>query len=361
MSAAGWVRSPAWDLGFFFGGSALALGVGVAVLMKPTLLLPAVVLWLLLIDGPHFAGTWLRAVADPVSRAAFRRPIAVGWAWLASGLVALGVATAAGERGLFDLYLLFGTIWGFHHFIRQNHGILSLLHRQRGRDPVGFRLDAKLAYTLQWGLIGLSLLAHPINRWAVGRGPAGPQEREIFATVGVVLVIAAALWAVDLALRARAGRPWLPGLFALGPVCGLYAFGLGVVGPAEPVALDPANLEQQLLATQLVLAIVHGVQYLGLGLVVGERRWAGGGGAWAGWLQARPARAYAALVAVSALYVGLNGLRGGVAGWAVLPSGGSAESAFLAVYWGILLHHYYLDQHLWRPHRDERLRAELGL
>lgn len=34
---------------------------------------------------------------------------------------------------------------------------------------------------------------------------------------------------------------------------------------------------------------------------------------------------------------------------------------FLAIYWGLFCHHFWLDQKIWRPSLDSRLRKEPGL
>ena len=44
-----------------------------------------------------------------------------------------------------------------------------------------------------------------------------------------------------------------------------------------------------------------------------------------------------------------------------LAPGSTAAQVFLALYWGLFLHHYWLDQKIWRPSTDARLRTELGL
>jgi hypothetical protein len=52
----------------------------------------------------------------------------------------------------------------------------------------------------------------------------------------------------------------------------------------------------------------------------------------------------------------------GVSPWASLTEPGSAGARlFLALYWGVFFHHYFLDQKIWRPHADRVVRAELGL
>mgnify|MGYP001573095527 CR=1 FL=1 len=42
------------------------------------------------------------------------------------------------------------------------------------------------------------------------------------------------------------------------------------------------------------------------------------------------------------------------------PETSDAARLFMAFYWGIFFHHYYLDQKIWRFQADGALRRELG-
>jgi hypothetical protein len=100
---------------------------------------------------------------------------------------------------------------------------------------------------------------------------------------------------------------------------------------------------------------VHGLQYLGVVFAANRRREA------AVSRRYRPLLVYAALVGASALYMLVN-LARGASPWGALAAPGSlGASLFLAFYWGLFFHHYYLDQKIWRPHADRVVRAELGL
>lgn len=64
-------------------------------------------------------------------------------------------------------------------------------------------------------------------------------------------------------------------------------------------------------------------------------------------------------VLLSVPYVGLNLLRSAAPGVSVGTP--LLQGLALALYWGFALHHYVVDQYIWRPHADPRLRADLGL
>jgi hypothetical protein len=130
------------------------------------------------------------------------------------------------------------------------------------------------------------------------------------------------------------------------------------VGLREPLFTRAATVEEVFLAATAVSGIVHGVHYLGIVIATSRRRAAAPGGGWAAALGRAPAQAYLLMVALSMLYVGLSLLRGAPLG---LAPGSAAAQGFLALYWGVFLHHFWLDQKIWRPSADARLQAELGL
>src|SRR5690348_3587571 len=123
MSGHGWIASARYDGAFFFGAAVLAVLAGVLVLVAPVLVVPVWWLWLGLVDGPHFAATWIRTYLDPNERRA-RRSLFL-WSlvlWL-PGFVALGLNHLLGSKAPFDAFLGIAALWGIHHAVRQHFGI----------------------------------------------------------------------------------------------------------------------------------------------------------------------------------------------------------------------------------------------
>jgi hypothetical protein len=340
-----------WDLGFFYGGAALAVAAGAVALAAPALVVPLWLLWLWLIDGPHLAATYTRTYLDARTRRERGALLAASLLWMAPGFVALAIS-----RDAFQLYLALATLWSIHHNARQHYGILSILERHAGAPPAARRRDVWFLYAGVWGLFALFLFGHPASREALELPASLPAWAE-----GALGALAAALglmtlaYLVDIGLRARAGADVRPALFVLLPAVGVQAFALVVVARHEPLVANPTDPEQTFLAVAFVGGIVHGLQYLGVVFAANRRREA------AVSRRYRPLLVYAALVGASALYMLVN-LARGASPWGALAAPGSlGASLFLAFYWGLFFHHYYLDQKIWRPHADRVVRAELGL
>jgi hypothetical protein len=363
-SRGGWIGGPRFDLFFFFAGSAaLALVTGLAVLALPALAVPVWWAFLLLIEGPHLAATWLRTYLDPDERKARGRLLVASIAWLLPGLVCWAAARVTGTRAPLDLFLLVATLWSFHHGVRQHHGILAIYEHHARASASARRADRLFLHAALWSAFGLFLVAHPYNRRTLGLPATLPAWAQtlVFGLVGALLLVALGYVALR---RARdPGGDVRPLFILLGPAIAVHCFSMFVVGTREPLIPHPDDPEQFFLTSGVVAGVVHGLQYLGIITAVGLRRHAGAAPprSLAARLGRRPLVAYAVLVLVSLGYLAINAARGAAPGPSPFPRGGAMTELFIVLYWGIFFHHYYIDQKIWHVREDQRLRVELGL
>jgi hypothetical protein len=363
MSGHGWIQNARYDGVFFFGTALLSVLTGVLVLAVPALVVPVWWLWLGLVDGPHFAATWIRTYLDRTERRT-RGPLLLGSLvfWL-PGFIALGLNRLLGSPVPFDAFLGFAALWGIHHAVRQHFGIMSIYQRLAGASPQARQLDSLFLHGAMWLLFLVYLVVFPWNRTLLGL-PAEPSAQEQWGVRALAATSAAVVlgYALLLVLRWRRGEALRPGLYALVVAVGTSAFGYFIVGAFEPLVPNPTNPEQLSFAVVVVGGSLHGLQYLGIIFATGRRRYAGSTeDTLAARLGRAPWSAYGCLVAVSLLYLVVNALRGASPGWAVFPYDSDMARVFLSLYWGGALHHYYLDQKIWHPRRDPVLRRELGL
>lgn len=363
---AGWIGGPRWDVAFFFVPALLALGLAWLALDRPGLAIALWWAWIVLLDGPHLMATISRTWAYPQERARFARVHRRAWLTFAPGLMAWGIGALSGVLIPFDLFLLTTTLWSIHHNVRQHYGIMAIYQwhaRQPGLWP---RLDKWMLYGSMWGMFALFLIGHPFNRqlmgipqslWAQLGGLTQTLGGGAFAVLGVGYM-GSILW------RRLQGITIKPALFVLVPVVAVQALTYGWIGRLEPL-LTPKHPEQAFLLVSFVMGLIHSAEYLGIVLVAQRRRAArraDDAQRRASALLSRPALHYAAMLAASALlYVALNAARGAAPGWNLNGEQSHVARLFMALYWGVFFHHYYVDQHIWRVSSDEELRAELGL
>ncbi len=363
MAGQGWIISARYDGVFFFGTALLAVLLGGLVLAAPALIIPLWWLWLGLVDGPHFAATWTRTYLDR-NEWRTRGPLLLGsLVFILPGFVALGMNRLLDSPAPFDAYLGLATLWAVHHAVRQHFGIMSIYQRLAGTSAQARRLDSAFLHGTMWLLFLVYLLVFPWNRTLLGL-PAEPSSAEQWAIRALAATSVATIlgYALLLVLRWRQGAPLKPGLFALLVVIGTSAFAYFVVGAFEPLVPSPSNPEQLSFAVVLVGGFLHGMQYLGIIFATNRRRYREGSDtSLAARLGRAPLLAYACMLAASLLYLLVNSLRGASPVFSIFPYDSDAARAFLALYWGVSLHHYYLDSKIWHPQRDPALRRELGM
>jgi hypothetical protein len=325
--------SAAQDL-IWFHGSALA---GVALLVffllaprsatgpatQPALL--ALLLWGIIFDGTHVAGTYARSYLSPDPKARAGLPGASSL-----GLLAMGPAVAVldhlvmGGR-LFPFFLMAAFLWAYWHLVRQHWGFVAL-YRRRASDPVPERLDEALLW--------LGCL-YPFLRFSLSPAYAAtglPQLLPAGALAGARLALDAgfALAAIGV------GTVWLRrgGLRAPGPkhllMAVVIAFHLAVFA-----------LLDDLLAITATLTIFHNLQYH---RIVWQheaekgRRPLGGLGPY-----------LVAGLALGGAWYGPRVLGTHLAGPGLL------RDVLLGLGWGVAFHHYLVDGRIWRSPRKPAL------
>jgi hypothetical protein len=191
-----------------------------------------------------------------------------------------------------------------------------------------------------------------------------PAERAVaWAMVG--------LWALSIAVfAARAvltGRARTPKFAYVLLTLGLYGAVYFLVGRVEPAYRAATTPDQMFMLVMSVLTIFHNVQYLGLLWLHNRNRYAGEGD----WGAARAVnRSVGAFLAFCLAFSGLvyftfaasTGVFAGVA-WFLDAKVGPVRvnDLGLCLWWGLAIHHYYLDQKIWRIRGDARLKRNLGL
>jgi len=357
-----------YDLLWFFGGAALSLaflafyfgGVSIVLLWWA---------WLLGLDGPHIAAAFTRTYLD---REEWRqRPrLLVASLLLAFGLgpAALAAGAATGSRDLFRLYLLGGSLYGIAHVIRQHYGFLALYKTRAGIRGTGWHLDKWTLYAGTWLPYFHLLLTHPRLR-AVLKLPdtaAGSPGRLVQEGLAIGLVV---LWlgAMVLALVRAGGALRGPAGTYLALTIALYGLVYFAIGPLEPTYAASNGLDQDFLLLAAVLTAFHNVQYMGLVWHYNRTRYQREGGhGWAAPLSATLARYVGACLVFSAVvYLGFACAAGVYPGCMILPGRRlgpfTASEIGLCLWWGLAIHHYYLDQRIWRVRQDPVLRETLGL
>ncbi|MCB9568887.1 MAG: hypothetical protein H6710_17015 [Myxococcales bacterium] len=253
-----WLRSPAFDLGFFVAPGLVAALAALALwAASPTPREVGPGLWIvavLLVDVAHVYASLYRTYLDPVARRIHRRrliaaPLLCAWVGLLLHL---------------ESPLLFWGVMAYvaiFHFIKQHLGFALLYVRAAGEGP----LDRKLVIAAIWA----GTLA-PVVRWHA------ELPRNFSWFVDGDMITGAPAWLGDLALALEA--PILAGFVLRRLALALRGRGHGpmipllVLTPALTWHLGIVWLNDDRVFT-LTNVLLHGIPYLALVWLAGGRAW----------------------------------------------------------------------------------------
>jgi hypothetical protein len=376
-----WIVGARADLAFLMGGTA----VGYALVFAGARLHLDWVLvwfaWMVLVDGPHVFATYTRtylAVDEWRARSVLL--------WSSLGLFLLGptllltafALSRAGSpwhRAPLLAYFVGASLWGYWHVVRQHHGVMRLYQRRNRDDaPIDYWIDLSVIHVALIAAFVLFLTQHPEVRDNLGLPSEALTAPTSPGSVLVLLVRKASVLAAAAAIAIFLGRQgfrWWKGrtlngakLVFLAATVPYYLF----------ICTSQTVLAAPLVAIAPLLVIPHDLQYHAMVWFYNRNR-------------ARRARERGnrldvglrlgtSLSAYAACALALGGLLGvlscsvdsalafspplSAAAPALFAGIGARELLFVA-FQGVFLHHYFIDQYIWKPGREERVAEGLGL
>lgn len=347
-------------------------------------------LFIMLLDTPHFFGTYLRTYLDKQEFRA-RRPLLLGsLLWLFSGPFTLLICYGLFRIGVadylvpFDVYFLGFSVWAYWHVVRQHYGFMRLYHSKNGeRRSPDARKDGVLMH------VGLMLpflvfaLRHPESRRAFGLPAALPPAPEslrayllgqaaweyyVFGAAALGLSYLLVGFAVREIARVRRGEPLnVPKVLLFSAVLPLHMV----------VCFSQSVLTAPLVTFSAFVTIYHDIQYHVLVYCHQRNRFRDNPNA---------ARDYGVAARLSknvfvfgASVVGFGLLVRGFGCSIQVYQGASqcftpilisrvhlfgsvySDTLLAAFFIGFPLHHYFVDQYIWKPSRDPNLQRDLKL
>ena len=240
-------------------------------------------LWVVFLDSPHFFGTISRTYLDRQEFTARRRLLLGSLLWFLAGPFALVLAYlvyAAGSEHYtlpWTLFLVMFGLWAYWHIVRQHYGFMKLYQKKNGEtDRADARLDSTLLYSGLLLPFAVFIARHPIPREQFGLAaempayPALPEGGRLLAPFdpGYLQALAWEHWLVAISaafvgtvvllflarqlVRLTMGESLnLPKILFLSAVVPLHVY----------VCFSDAVLTADLLAFSAFITIFHDIQY----------------------------------------------------------------------------------------------------
>jgi hypothetical protein len=357
-----WVIGRANDLAWLIGGALLSYGMLGAHLFWGVPAVALFMFWVLAVDGTHVFATLSRTYLDAEERAAHSRLLRWSLGFFALGPVSVGLSLLAGGRMPYDVFLFLCSLWAYWHVVRQHYGVM-VLYKKKARDlePLDNRIDNAFLYV---GLLAPFLSFAVTNRQAartIGLDSL-PDWASALSTVSWLAFALAllALAARQLAL-VRSGRATnSTKLLFLAAAVSVSAV---LFAPALSARID-------YFAVYPVVTSFHNVQYLAIVWFYHQNRRSSHVR-----VGSRPSvfvSSLAGFLGAGLLFTLFYRVFLGCAfsAWPGCDIGAMEMplSAYLTVsdlgigfLWGFALHHYYLDQKIWRVRHDDAVSRDLRL
>jgi hypothetical protein len=373
-----WIIGKRVDLFAFIGG---ALAGYMVFFMHAGLgwdMLLIYALFVTCLDTPHFFGTYLRTYLDKKEFKARKTFLLASLLWIIAGpLVLLGCyglfrAGVENYKMPLDVFVLVVGIWAYWHVVRQHYGFMRLYQVKNGeRAKSNARQDGLLMHLGLLLPFVVFVLRHPESRRAFGlpaEFPAGPSwEYYVFGAVAAVLSYLIIAFVVREAGRVRRGEPLnVPKILLFTAVLPLHMV----------VCFSQSVLTAPLITFSAFVTIYHDIQYHVLVYCHQQNRFRDNA-------QAKE-HGIAALLSKNVFVFGAAALSFGLlvrgfgcsiqvfdgAKQCFMPAlvskvhlfGTVNSDTLLAVFFlGFPCHHYFVDQFIWKPSKDERLQRDLKL
>ncbi len=347
-------------------------------------------LWVVFIDSPHFFGTYVRTYFDKEEFQKRKKLLIGSLAWLLVGPAMIGSSymlhqmNVANYRFPFLLFIVFFQLWAYWHVVRQHYGIMSLYKKKNSDfDRRDLRIDQAILYVGLLAPFLAFIIRHPEARKALGLSaalPAYPAQASFFSAsfwqqlpweyalvsltvLAVVSVVG--IFAFRQIKRWRAGMSLnMPKIIFLAALLPLYAF----------ICYSPAVLTAPLLAFSAFVTIYHDVQYHAIVWFYSKNRYQRPGvDARKYGLATKITRNFATYIVCGIAMAAIFRIFG--CSFDVHPGCGvlvmtSTEHLFgsmttkellYSFLIGLPMHHYFVDQFIWRPSKDSGLQKDLKL
>lgn len=362
-----WLRSAAFDLTFVMGGAPLTLALPIIVSLVPAALPTIFWLWIVLFEGSHFWATLSRTYFDNAFREKNARYLNGSLLFFVFPAVAVALRWSLRSNWPTDLYGYFIFLWSLYHNARQHFGFLMIYGKKSGNSASilkGYRTVIYLAivgaqvYFATHFKTELAVPVAPFRLW-----PTWLQT--LLTYVPYAVSMGASVLLSVLTARAFTANRWralVPSLYTL--VCLVfYSVMFYGVAPREPFFANPANGAQKLMLLAVMNSLFHNIQYHAIVWHYSAARYRSDERfGWAQQFNRSTGRYGTVALAMGLLFAAIVWH---MHDWPSLAGTFISVSEFAAIpyvlFFGIIGHHFYLDQRIWRPSTQHELRTYLGL
>jgi len=326
-----WIQSRRFDTTLIMGGAFISMTLAFVASVEASLVSLIFWAWVMLLEGPHFAITWVRTFGDSKFFQDNRTLLLSSFAFFVIPLLAvaydgaLATTSATGAWG----FLIF--LWSLYHNTRQHYGFVALWARQKNLPETDLTLLRWGTYIICYAFMAELLFNFKLNSAYPAISAFVPwSSLQLLATSAAILVFTG--------LSVKLGKRSMLPLTYLALVGAYYYVLFHVVAYAEPFFPGPMGAAEGFLIVTVLNSSFHNIQYLAITVWRAKRDNVAE-------LQKKTAACFffGALVFTPIFWA-----RGEVRMFDVAMNHALWSQVAYVLYFGIVGQHFFLDQYIWR-------------
>lgn len=361
MNNSRWIRSPQFDLSLVSGGAIFTLIVAMVSFQVESLLPWFFWAWIVFFEGSHFWATFSRTYFDNKFRAENKGFLVGSLVFFLFPAIALFLDTQS-SVSYSTLYGLFIFTWSLYHNARQHYGFMSIYSHKAGISQE----SKSLLTTSLYMLIGFAQIHFLLNFKVPGTfGLSGLSSGNTTLTwmlteLPIVLSFLALGHFVYSLMQVKKEKKDLTAIINYVMTCAVfYSMMFYFIAPQD-LFIQGQDGAQKLMLIAIMNSLFHNIQYHAIVWHYGQSRFKG-----------EKEHGMANLLNSKTInYVLFSVSMGSVFGFIVwnlgdwpnlngIYTGGFHSWAYI-VFFGIIGHHFYLDQKIWRPSKQKDLREYIN-
>lgn len=359
----GWIVNRQYDLLWFFSASLLGylfiyvhLGLGVSGMFLWWF-------WVMSVDSPHFFGTYLRTYCDKIEMQERGRWLKLSLILLVFGPMSILLGMLMGSRIPFMMFINLSFLYGWWHIFRQHWGFVTLYQRKNGESPGWANLPDYVFFHV---LMLVPFLYFMLNSASLPMRGYLPPGGVLSAIMAIVIFGTLTAYYLREVVRYHQGH-------ALNKQKHLYF--LTTIPFYLLIYMHPYFLRNvEFMAIPPIITVFHNIQYHGLINFYSENRYrkqSSRNYGLAGLIGRKFWIYYAACLGFAWTYRTIQfGLEGVDHPFAVGPNWLASlrvgehfyvTDFAIALAFGVAIHHYYLDQNIWKVSKSKKLSKNLKM
>lgn len=359
-----WIRNPFFDYSLIMGGALFTLIVALVSFQAPQLVPFFFWAWVVFFEGSHFWATYSRTYIDVKYRKENSRVLYTSLIFFVFPLIAIVLQNLIPSISFMVFYGFFIFTWSLYHNAKQHYGFLSIYaakikleHKEKEKMKYalyGVVVFSQLYFLVNFKIQGTFSMSEPLQ-WSPVLSFMATKLFYVLTGVGAIYFVYQSF-----VLSKKYGNLILPIVSYIATCLFFYSIMFYYIAHTDKFILSDGISVLILIA--IMNSLFHNIQYHAIVWHYGQARYS---------QDVTDKYGIAKFVNGKTInYILVALLLGAVFGFIVWNVGSSPDinGAFTSkannwayvLFFGIIGHHFYLDQKIWRPSQQSELKSYLS-